>query len=85
MNHITPDPDWGAFMERRLRALIDHPSVTTWTNTRDIPIRPGLTLFMAVAAVEPRLLADPENYVPDALTVARALRRVREDAPPAAR
>jgi hypothetical protein len=78
----TPEPDWGAFAERRLRALLDYPSARTWAAARDIPVRPGLTLFVAVADVEPRLLADPENFVPDALTIARALRRVREGAPP---
>jgi hypothetical protein len=33
-----------------------------------------------VAAVEPRLVVEPETYLPDAVTVARALRRVREQA-----
>jgi hypothetical protein len=29
---------------------------------------------MAVGAIEPSLAYDPENFVPDAVTVARALR-----------
>jgi hypothetical protein len=45
--------------------------------------QPGITLCQAVATVWPRVTADPDNFVPDALTVARALRRVREGAPAA--
>jgi hypothetical protein len=54
--------------------------IETWADARDLHVRPGLTLFMVVAAVEPRFTEEPESYVPDAVTVARALRRVREEA-----
>jgi hypothetical protein len=65
---------------QRPRVLTNTPTAETWADARDIPVARGLTLFMAVAAIEPRLTDEPETYVPDAMTVARALRRVREQA-----
>jgi hypothetical protein len=62
-------------MNDSLRALLDDPTPETWADARDIPIRPGLTLIMAVTAVEPRLTAEPETYVPDAVTVASGGKR----------
>ncbi len=71
--------------KRRLRAVVENPTTATWEDTYAILLQPSVTLWMAVAHVDPtfprkgpgqdaRGRRNPWLRVPDQLTLVRAIR-----------
>jgi hypothetical protein len=74
--HLTPES------QRRLRAVIEHPTRATWERAYSLALTPGfgITLWQAVCVVDPTFPTKGPGQqrhwvrVPDQLTIVRAIR-----------